>query len=150
MDVVHLRHLSAARTTSQIAAMSADNSPPPPPASPQSFSTLPHHAAPPTPSPSPSPPATLCSRLSNGSQAAPSRTSSRGSIHGVSFLLQIGLTRETVTLDPGDHSLSAVRELVCSIVDQKVHFADFILASLFFDCEIFFFRTQKMRHNSKF
>uniref|UniRef100_A0AAQ6AAW9 Serine/threonine-protein kinase n=1 Tax=Amphiprion ocellaris TaxID=80972 RepID=A0AAQ6AAW9_AMPOC len=42
-----------------------------------------------------------------------------GSIHGVSFLLQIGLTRETVTLDPGELSLSAVRELVCSIVDQK-------------------------------
>uniref|UniRef100_A0A4W6DGI1 Serine/threonine-protein kinase n=1 Tax=Lates calcarifer TaxID=8187 RepID=A0A4W6DGI1_LATCA len=50
---------------------------------------------------------------------APSPTNSRGSIQGVSFLLQIGLTRETVTLDPGDHSLSAVRELVCSIVDQK-------------------------------
>uniref|UniRef100_A0A665UJU4 Serine/threonine-protein kinase n=1 Tax=Echeneis naucrates TaxID=173247 RepID=A0A665UJU4_ECHNA len=77
------------------------------------------HVAPPTPSPSPSPPATLCSRLSDGSQTAPSPTNSRGSIHGVSFLLQIGLTRETVTLDPGDHSLSAVRELVCSIVDQK-------------------------------
>uniref|UniRef100_A0A672F744 protein kinase C n=1 Tax=Salarias fasciatus TaxID=181472 RepID=A0A672F744_SALFA len=47
-------------------------------------------------------------------------TNSRGSLHGgVSFLLQIGLTRETVTLDPGDLSLSAVRELVCSIVDQK-------------------------------
>ncbi|XP_033504741.1 serine/threonine-protein kinase D3-like [Epinephelus lanceolatus] len=100
--------------------MSADNSPPPPLASPRSFPVLPQHAAPPTPSPSPSPPATLCSRLSNGSQTAPSPTNSRGSsIHGVSFLLQIGLTRETVTLDPGDHSLSAVRELVCSIVDQK-------------------------------
>uniref|UniRef100_A0A7N5ZTP7 protein kinase C n=1 Tax=Anabas testudineus TaxID=64144 RepID=A0A7N5ZTP7_ANATE len=37
----------------------------------------------------------------------------------ISFLLQIGLTRETVTLDPGEHSLSAVRELVCSVVDQK-------------------------------
>ncbi|CAF87904.1 unnamed protein product, partial [Tetraodon nigroviridis] len=58
-------------------------------------------------------------RLSNGGQTAPSRTDSRGSIHGVSFLLQIGLTRETVTLDPADQSLSAVRELVCSIVDQK-------------------------------
>uniref|UniRef100_A0A665UKN4 Serine/threonine-protein kinase n=1 Tax=Echeneis naucrates TaxID=173247 RepID=A0A665UKN4_ECHNA len=54
-----------------------------------------------------------------GGPTAPSPTNSRGSIHGVSFLLQIGLTRETVTLDPGDHSLSAVRELVCSIVDQK-------------------------------
>uniref|UniRef100_UPI0037E8DC7F serine/threonine-protein kinase D3-like isoform X2 n=1 Tax=Semicossyphus pulcher TaxID=241346 RepID=UPI0037E8DC7F len=91
--------------------MSAENSPLLPPASPRSFSTLPQQASPPTPSPSPSPPATLSSRLSNGS--------SRGSILGVSFLLQIGLTRETVTLEPGDHSLSAVRELVCSIVDQK-------------------------------
>ncbi|XP_056150078.1 serine/threonine-protein kinase D3-like isoform X2 [Lampris incognitus] len=79
----------------------------------------PHHTGPPTPSPSPSPPATLHSRLSNGSQTAPSPTNSRGSVHGVSFLLQIGLTRETVTLDPGDLSLSAVKELVCSIVDQK-------------------------------
>ncbi|XP_056261802.1 serine/threonine-protein kinase D3-like isoform X2 [Seriola aureovittata] len=103
--------------------MSAENSPPPPPppppASPRSFPVLPQHVAPPTPSPSPSPPATLCSRLSDGSQTAPSPTNSRGSIHGVSFLLQIGLTRETVTLDHGEHSLSAVRELVCSIVDQK-------------------------------
>uniref|UniRef100_A0AAQ5ZYZ0 Serine/threonine-protein kinase n=1 Tax=Amphiprion ocellaris TaxID=80972 RepID=A0AAQ5ZYZ0_AMPOC len=99
--------------------MSADNSPPPPPASPRSFPALSQHVAPPTPSPSPSPPATICSRLSNGSQTAPSPTNSRGSIHGVSFLLQIGLTRETVTLDPGELSLSAVRELVCSIVDQK-------------------------------
>ncbi|XP_053193435.1 serine/threonine-protein kinase D3-like [Scomber japonicus] len=97
--------------------MSADNSPPPPPASPRALPVLPHHAVPPTPSPSP--PATICSQLSNGSQTAPSPTSSRCSIHGVSFLLQIGLTRETVTLDPGDLSLSAVRELVCSIVDQK-------------------------------
>uniref|UniRef100_A0A8C2Z9A8 Serine/threonine-protein kinase n=1 Tax=Cyclopterus lumpus TaxID=8103 RepID=A0A8C2Z9A8_CYCLU len=77
------------------------------------------HGAPPTPSPSPSPPATLCGRLSNGSLTAPSPTDSRGSILGVSFLVQIGLTRETVTLDSGDHSLAAVRELVCSIVDQK-------------------------------
>uniref|UniRef100_A0A674ASC8 Serine/threonine-protein kinase n=1 Tax=Salmo trutta TaxID=8032 RepID=A0A674ASC8_SALTR len=42
------------------------------------------------------------------------------SFHGVSFLLQIGLTRETVNLDASDLSgLAAVKELVCSIVDQK-------------------------------
>ncbi|KAM9798287.1 serine/threonine-protein kinase D3-like [Neosynchiropus ocellatus] len=34
-------------------------------------------------------------------------------------MLQIGLTRESVTLDPGELSLTAVRELVCSVVDQK-------------------------------
>ncbi|XP_043962913.1 serine/threonine-protein kinase D3-like isoform X2 [Gambusia affinis] len=89
--------------------MSADNSPPP--------SCPAQNQAPPTPSPSP--PAAVCGRLSDGSQTGPSPTNSRGSLQGVSFLLQIGLTRETVTLDPGDMSLLAVRELVCSIVDQK-------------------------------
>ncbi|XP_071752887.2 serine/threonine-protein kinase D3-like isoform X2 [Centroberyx gerrardi] len=81
----------------------------PPPASPRPFG----------PAPAPSPPAALFGRLSNGSQTAPSPTESRGSAHGVSFLLQIGLTRETVTLDPAELTLSAVRELVCSVVDQK-------------------------------
>ncbi|KAM6954651.1 serine/threonine-protein kinase D3-like isoform 2-T2 [Aplochiton taeniatus] len=97
--------------------MSACSSSSPPPL-PRLF-PLTHHPAPLTPSPSPSPPTTLYSRLSNGSQSAPSPTNSRGSFHGVSFLLQIGLTRETVNLDPNDLSLSAVKELVCSIVDQK-------------------------------
>uniref|UniRef100_A0A6Q2Z048 Serine/threonine-protein kinase n=1 Tax=Esox lucius TaxID=8010 RepID=A0A6Q2Z048_ESOLU len=50
---------------------------------------------------------------------APSPTNSRSSFHGVSFLLQIGLTRETVNLESHDLSLSAVKDLVCSIVDQK-------------------------------
>ncbi|XP_054616876.1 serine/threonine-protein kinase D3-like isoform X2 [Dunckerocampus dactyliophorus] len=89
---------------------SENNSPPPLPA-------LPQHVAPPTPSPSP--PTILFNELSNGSLTAPSPTNSRASIHGVSFLLQIGLTRESVTLDPTDLTLSAVTELVCSIVDQK-------------------------------
>uniref|UniRef100_A0A3P9HSH3 Serine/threonine-protein kinase n=1 Tax=Oryzias latipes TaxID=8090 RepID=A0A3P9HSH3_ORYLA len=99
--------------------MSADSSPPPSLASPRSFPSLSQHPAPSLTSPSPSPPATISSRLSNGSQTAPSPTNSRGSLHGISFLLQIGLTRETVTLESGDLSLSAVRELVCSVVDQK-------------------------------
>uniref|UniRef100_A0A8D3CSQ9 Serine/threonine-protein kinase n=1 Tax=Scophthalmus maximus TaxID=52904 RepID=A0A8D3CSQ9_SCOMX len=73
------------------AAAAAAAAAPPPPASPRSFpALLPQHTAP-----------------------------SRGSVQGVCFLLQIGLTRETVTLDAGDHSLSGVRELVCSVVDQK-------------------------------
>uniref|UniRef100_A0A8C7KC60 Serine/threonine-protein kinase n=2 Tax=Oncorhynchus TaxID=8016 RepID=A0A8C7KC60_ONCKI len=84
------------------------------------LSVAPHPVAPPTPSPSPSPPATLYGRLSNGSLSAPSPTNSQCSFHGVSFLLQIGLTRETVNLDASDLSgLAAVKELVCSIVDQK-------------------------------
>uniref|UniRef100_A0A3Q3LVL8 Serine/threonine-protein kinase n=1 Tax=Mastacembelus armatus TaxID=205130 RepID=A0A3Q3LVL8_9TELE len=69
--------------------------------------------------PSPSPPGPLYTRLSNGSHSAPSPTDSRSSFHGVSFLLQIGLTRETVNLEASDLSLSAVKDLVCSIVDQK-------------------------------
>lgn len=91
-----------------------------PPPLPRLYPLSQHPVAPPTPSPSPSPPATLYSRLSNGSLSAPSPTNSRCSFHGVSFLLQIGLTRETVSLDASDLSLSAVKELVCSIVDQKV------------------------------
>ncbi|MCJ8743893.1 hypothetical protein PDJAM_G00099490 [Pangasius djambal] len=92
-----------------------------PPSFPRPFPVPAHPAAPlaPSPSPSASPPSTLCGRLSNGSASAPSPTHSRESFHGVSFLLQIGLTRETVNLDPADVSLSAVKELVCSIVDQK-------------------------------
>ncbi|KAK2864241.1 hypothetical protein Q7C36_003395 [Tachysurus vachellii] len=92
-----------------------------PPSFPRPFPVPAHPAAPlaHSPSLSTSPPATLCGRLSNGSTSAPSPTHSRESFHGVSFLLQIGLTRETVNLDPSDVSLSAVKELVCSIVDQK-------------------------------
>nr|XP_015209823.1 PREDICTED: serine/threonine-protein kinase D3 isoform X4 [Lepisosteus oculatus] len=90
-----------------------------PPSLPKSYPHSQHPSAPPTPSPSPSPPAGLYSRLSNGSLSAPSPTNSRGSFHGVSFLLQIGLTRETVTLEAHDLSISAVKDLVCSIVDQK-------------------------------
>ncbi|XP_063079224.1 serine/threonine-protein kinase D3-like isoform X5 [Engraulis encrasicolus] len=86
---------------------------------PRLYAVTQHVAAPPTPSPSPSPPATLYNRLSNGSVSAPSPTNSRGSFHGVSFLLQIGLTRETVNLEAHDMSLNGVKDLVCSIVDQK-------------------------------
>ncbi|CAM4650123.1 unnamed protein product [Leuciscus chuanchicus] len=76
-----------------------------------------HQTAPPTPSPSPSPPVPLYVRLSNGNHSVPSPTSS---LHGgVSFLLQIGLTREMVTLEPHDLSINSVKDLVCSIVDQK-------------------------------
>uniref|UniRef100_A0A8C0IX28 Serine/threonine-protein kinase n=1 Tax=Chelonoidis abingdonii TaxID=106734 RepID=A0A8C0IX28_CHEAB len=97
--------------------MSANDSSPPslqkfsPPAS--------HAAAPPTPSLSSSPQSGLSNRLSNGSLSTQSLTNSRGSVHGVSFLLQIGLTRETVTIEAQDLSLSSVKDLVCSIVYQK-------------------------------
>uniref|UniRef100_A0A8C5A4J5 Serine/threonine-protein kinase n=1 Tax=Gadus morhua TaxID=8049 RepID=A0A8C5A4J5_GADMO len=39
---------------------------------------------------------------------------------GVAFHIQIGLSREPVLLDPGDLSLGQVREMACSIVDQKL------------------------------
>lgn len=38
----------------------------------------------------------------------------------ISFHIQIGLSREPVLLDATDLSLSQVREVACSIVDQKV------------------------------
>ncbi|KAJ3606579.1 hypothetical protein NHX12_026100 [Muraenolepis orangiensis] len=102
--------------------MSARNSSPPPPPAlllPPRSSPLPPQPSPLTPSPSPSPPApTLYGRLSDGT-VSPTRSRDGSVQHGVAFLLQIGLTRETVSLDPGDPSLSAVTELVCSVVDQK-------------------------------
>lgn len=94
--------------------MSACSSTPPPPL-PKAYL----HSQPTPPTPSPSPPVALYGRLSNGSHSAPSPTLSRG-LDGLSFLLQIGLTRETVSLEPHDLSLNAVKDLVCSIVDQKV------------------------------
>ncbi|KAL2098985.1 hypothetical protein ACEWY4_005465 [Coilia grayii] len=39
--------------------------------------------------------------------------------HGISFQIQIGLSREPVMLDSCDFSLAQVREMACSIVDQK-------------------------------
>uniref|UniRef100_A0A8C4JHN7 Protein kinase D3 n=1 Tax=Dromaius novaehollandiae TaxID=8790 RepID=A0A8C4JHN7_DRONO len=98
--------------------MSANDSSPP---SLQKFSPPTcHAAAPQTPTLSSSPQSGLSSRLSNGSFSTQSLTNSRGSMHGVSFLLQIGLTRETVTIEAQDLSLSAVKDLVCSIVYQKM------------------------------
>uniref|UniRef100_A0A8C5T453 Serine/threonine-protein kinase n=1 Tax=Malurus cyaneus samueli TaxID=2593467 RepID=A0A8C5T453_9PASS len=97
--------------------MSANDSSPP---SLQKFSPPAcHAAAAQTPTLSSSPQSGLSSRLSNGSFSTQSLTNSRGSMHGISFLLQIGLTRETVTIEAQDLSLSAVKDLVCSIVYQK-------------------------------
>ncbi|KAL0620975.1 Serine/threonine-protein kinase D3, partial [Plecturocebus cupreus] len=97
--------------------MSANNSPPS-----AQKSVLPSAipAVLPTASPCSSPKTGLSARLSNGSFSAPSLTNSRGSVHTVSFLLQIGLTRESVTIEAQELSLSAVKDLVCSIVYQKV------------------------------
>uniref|UniRef100_A0A8C9WCN3 Serine/threonine-protein kinase n=2 Tax=Scleropages formosus TaxID=113540 RepID=A0A8C9WCN3_SCLFO len=38
---------------------------------------------------------------------------------GISFQIQIGMSREPVLLDSGDFSLAQVREVACSIVEQK-------------------------------
>lgn len=93
--------------------MSASSSPPPAQRT-QTPAVLP------APSPTSSPKTGLSARPSNGgSFGAASLTNSRGSEHTVSFLLQIGLTRESVALDAQELSLSAVKDLVCSIVYQK-------------------------------
>lgn len=96
--------------------MSANNSPPS-----AQKSVLPASlpAVLPAPSPCSSPKTGLSGRLSNGSFSAPSLTNSRGSVHTISFLLQIGLTRESITIEAQELSLSAVKDLVCSIVYQK-------------------------------
>uniref|UniRef100_A0A8C2XRN7 protein kinase C n=1 Tax=Cyclopterus lumpus TaxID=8103 RepID=A0A8C2XRN7_CYCLU len=73
-----------------------------PPSLPRAFlhSLYPHHPSSPSSAP-------LYTRLSNGSHSVSSTTNS---FHGVSFLLQIGLTRETVNLEASDLSLSAVKD----------------------------------------
>ncbi|XP_059516094.1 serine/threonine-protein kinase D3 isoform X3 [Myotis daubentonii] len=96
--------------------MSANNSPP---SAQKSVLPAPLPAVLPTPSSCSSPKTGLSARLSNGSFSAPSLTNSRGSVHTISFLLQIGLTRESVTIEAQELSLSAVKDLVCSIVYQK-------------------------------
>ncbi|XP_074142698.1 serine/threonine-protein kinase D3 isoform X2 [Sminthopsis crassicaudata] len=96
--------------------MSANNSPP---SAQKSLSPATLSAVLATPSPCSSPKTGLSSRLSNGSFSTPSLTNSRGSVHAISFLLQIGLTRENVTIEAQELSLSAVKDLVCSIVYQK-------------------------------
>lgn len=53
----------------------------------------------------------------------PPSPSQPGGGGGISFHLQIGLSREPVLLLPdssGEFSLAHVREMACSIVDQKV------------------------------
>uniref|UniRef100_A0A5F8GYW8 Protein kinase D3 n=1 Tax=Monodelphis domestica TaxID=13616 RepID=A0A5F8GYW8_MONDO len=97
--------------------MSANNSPP---SAQKSLSPASLSAVLPTPSPCSSPKTGLSARLSNGSFSTQSLTNSRGSVHAISFLLQIGLTRENVTIEAQELSLSAVKDLVCSIVYQKV------------------------------
>ncbi|XP_020820498.1 serine/threonine-protein kinase D3 isoform X2 [Phascolarctos cinereus] len=96
--------------------MSANNSPP---SAQKSLSPASLSAVLATPSPCSSPKTGLSGRLSNGSFSTPSLTNSRGSVHAISFLLQIGLTRENVTIEAQELSLSAVKDLVCSIVYQK-------------------------------
>ncbi|GCC24127.1 hypothetical protein chiPu_0002527 [Chiloscyllium punctatum] len=49
----------------------------------------------------------------------PSPGAERHSPHGIPFHIQIGLSREPVVLDCSHFSLAHVREMACSIVDQK-------------------------------
>uniref|UniRef100_A0A8C3AQE6 protein kinase C n=1 Tax=Cyclopterus lumpus TaxID=8103 RepID=A0A8C3AQE6_CYCLU len=54
------------------------------------------------------------------SPASPVSTRSSGGGDVISFHIQIGLSREPVLLDAAELSLSQVREVACSIVDQKI------------------------------
>ncbi|XP_078262546.1 serine/threonine-protein kinase D1 isoform X2 [Rhinoraja longicauda] len=56
---------------------------------------------------------------SPGRPPSPSPAERRLSGHGIPFHIQIGLSREPVILDCSDFSLAHVREMACSIVDQK-------------------------------
>uniref|UniRef100_UPI00358F666D serine/threonine-protein kinase D1-like n=1 Tax=Myxine glutinosa TaxID=7769 RepID=UPI00358F666D len=57
--------------------------------------------------------------VSTGPSSRTGSVASRVSIGGVAFTLQIGLAREPVALDPHEMNLGAVRELACSVIDQK-------------------------------
>uniref|UniRef100_A0A672IFJ5 protein kinase C n=1 Tax=Salarias fasciatus TaxID=181472 RepID=A0A672IFJ5_SALFA len=56
--------------------------------------------------------------LSSSSSSSPATVDVRGGV--ISFHIQIGLSREPVLLDAAELSLSQVREVACSIVDQKL------------------------------
>lgn len=56
--------------------------------------------------------------------------------NGISFQIQIGLSREPVLLDSVDFSLAQVREMACSIVDQKVISYNFCSAILIRDLHV--------------
>ncbi|XP_069772799.1 serine/threonine-protein kinase D1 isoform X2 [Narcine bancroftii] len=56
---------------------------------------------------------------SPGSPPSPTPGAPRLSGQGIPFHIQIGLSREPVILDGSDFSLAHVREMACSIVDQK-------------------------------
>ncbi|XP_062906635.1 serine/threonine-protein kinase D1 isoform X2 [Mobula hypostoma] len=56
---------------------------------------------------------------SPGSPPSPTSGAPRLSGQGISFYIQIGLSREPVILECSDFSLAHVREMACSIVDQK-------------------------------
>ncbi|XP_059812070.1 serine/threonine-protein kinase D1 isoform X2 [Hypanus sabinus] len=56
---------------------------------------------------------------SPGSPPSPTSGAPRLSGQGISFYIQIGLSREPVILECTDFSLAHVREMACSIVDQK-------------------------------
>lgn len=67
--------------------------------------------------------AAAAAALVPGSGPAPFPAPGAAPAGGISFLLQIGLSREPVLLlqdSSGDYSLAHVREMACSIVDQKV------------------------------
>ncbi|CAO2586230.1 Serine/threonine-protein kinase D1, partial [Lemmus lemmus] len=66
--------------------------------------------------------AAAAAALVPGSGPAPFPAPGAAPAGGISFLLQIGLSREPVLLlqdSSGDYSLAHVREMACSIVDQK-------------------------------
>lgn len=63
---------------------------------------------------------------------------------GVSFIIQIGLTRESVLL-PQTADLTYVKQIACSIVDQKVS-SKYMVASIFLFITQTFYMLFKDRH----
>ena len=57
----------------------------------------------------------------SGGALAMTRSPTQGSVNGMTFSLQIGLVRESVTFEGGELSMSTLTDIACAFVDKKVN-----------------------------
>ena len=49
---------------------------------------------------------------------------------GLTFAMQIGLVRESVTVEGGELTLATLKDIACAFVDRKVHFLFWLFTPL--------------------
>ena len=59
------------------------------------------------------------------SERSVSVTSSTGSTLNLTFAMQIGLVRESVTVEGGELTLLALKDIACAFVDRKVGYVGY-------------------------